>query len=54
MLLKGSFYVLNPKAESGPLQYKQQRNDEKVADLKEKPLHGLFLRQTEGVTSYLS
>ena len=54
MLLKASCHVLKPKAESDPWQFKQERNDEKVEDWKEKPLHGQFLRQTEGVTSNLS
>ena len=54
MLLKATCHVLKPKAKKDPLQYKQQRNDEKVADWKEKPLYGQFLRQTEGVSSNLS
>ena len=51
---KASCHVLKPKAESDPWQFKQERNDEKVEDWKEKPLHGQFLRQTESVTSNLS
>ena len=54
MLQKDTSPVLKPRAESDPLQYKQQRNDEKVEDWKGKTLHGQFLRQTEDVTSNLS
>ena len=54
MLLKATCPVLKPEVESDPLQYKQQRNDEKVADWKGKTLHGQFLRQTEGKNRNLS
>ena len=54
MLLKATCHILKPKAECDPLQYKSQRNKEGMADGKEKPLHGQFLRHAEGVTSNLS
>ena len=54
MLLKATCHILKPKAEYDPLQYKSQRNEERMADGKEKPLHGQFLRHAEVETSNLS